>query len=244
MSEDYEEREVTTKATVGFTFGIPEVIPGLAARVEGKFERDWARRARHFFDAAKDRGGVTDGELGQRLEDDSRARDIFRVALNRAMDTGDPDYVDVMGRLAGAACDDAALDETTFILGELARLEPIHVRVLFQYGFDLYRRDENGRTTWDQPVEFSNADGAMPIQISSGGLIRDLGVNPWVTQAIVERLESAGFIEPQEKTLPPVRDDYGRTIRQQQHTVSYKPTGLARIALGLVFENIGRNSQM
>ena len=110
VGEDYEEREVSTKAVMGFKFGIPEVVPGLAAQLETRFSRDWTRCSRRFFDAAKSRGCVDDRELGQRLDDDARVRDVFRMALNRALEVGDEEYVDAMGRLVGAACDDANLD--------------------------------------------------------------------------------------------------------------------------------------
>ena len=66
---------------------------------------------------------------------------MFLAGLGRVGDVSDPDYRSALAKLVGAAFyDDARIDEVEHLTSQLVKLEPLHLRVLYQF----LMRDDDG----------------------------------------------------------------------------------------------------
>lgn len=207
-------------------FGLPGVL-------SVAWKRRWKARRDEVIDRALARAGATEADLGERLQHDEAFGDVFWKAIQRAGEVGDSEYADTLGRIVGAALDDADIDEVAYLLAELARLEPLHLRALMRCGFSAVLFAEDGRGIETSLEEANSLDVRV---IRYGTLERQLGVSTWVSESIVERLISTGFLVRKEDTLPPTYDSMSRARRSPTQS-DFQPTPMAAAAVRLLFPN-------
>lgn len=207
---------------------------GLPGVVSVSWKRRWKARQDEMIDRALARAGATEPELGQRLRDDEAFGDVFWKAIQRAAEVADTEYADALGRIVGAALDDADIDEVAYLLSELSRLEPLHLRALMRCGFSAVFFDGEGRGR-ETTLEEANSLDVGVIQYRT--LEQHLGVNTWVSESIVERLISAGFLVRRQDTLPPTYDSMSRARRSATQS-NFQPTPMATAAVRLLFPNV------
>jgi hypothetical protein len=195
------------KVVVGFKLGIPAIVPGLAAEIEARYEAD--RRGRHeqLLGAVTQRAGLTLEQLGEILSqpEAKEVRNIFHQATTRAAEVTGTDYIEAIGRLVGAACDGARIDEAAYLSGQVLRLEPVHLRCIFaMYIFLVLPQTDDRRH--DQYVDHEGevfrrvdtpeeAEFAERDVVSQGVLADELEISEYVATAVVAQLEAAGFVD-------------------------------------------------
>jgi hypothetical protein len=100
------------------------------------------RREEILANAARDRSGLSVEDMVDLIESSTPVRDVARRTLLRALEVGDEDDVDVLGRLVGAVCDDAVIDDVSFLTSQIVKLEPAYVRASRLLVLRLRRRDD------------------------------------------------------------------------------------------------------
>jgi hypothetical protein len=78
--------------------------------------------------------GLSEAQFIERLESGGPVADVYAAAAGQATGQGDPGVWDVLSRLVTAALlDDSRIDTVSHLLTRLARLDPLHVRILGRF---------------------------------------------------------------------------------------------------------------
>lgn len=177
---------------VAAKFGLPE-FAGFAARIEARYKQSWTTRGTEVLTAAADTAGLEPAELGRALEDNEPASDVLHLALNRAVEVSDVQYISALGRLVGQALDPARIDEAAYLTSELVRLEPVHLRVLLMVFVFL-----NEGQYVDDPTLATVAAAAdvqsTPTRISVVDVAERLGLTEVAATRVVDRLAADGLV--------------------------------------------------
>ena len=109
----------------------PEWLAALGASVKASYAYRRITRGGQLIEDAARHAHVDAGTIGQRAIDDEGFGDVLLTAGERAITTGDPELRDTLARLVAAAFnDDAPIETVSFLLEQVAQLEPAHLRVL------------------------------------------------------------------------------------------------------------------
>ena len=169
-------------------FGIPE-FAGFALGLEGTYRGTLGGRRRRHVRRIEELTGLSVEQLVSRLEADERLRDIFLGTLERTSVTADEEYADALARLVAGALDGARISEVDYMVSQILRLEPLHLRTL-RCLFKLQTRGD----LQPEPILVGG-------QRSTGALRTDLGVSLALVVAVIEVLRAAGLVEPTEGVI-------------------------------------------
>lgn len=175
------------------TLGLPDWA-GFGVRVEAKYKGTWARRTQELTESVQAISGLSREELIERLLSDDRYRDAFALAGARVTQVGDHDYRSALGGLLAGALDDARIDEVAFLLSQIARLEPLHLRVLFA-ACAFWGDRERDRTSMALiRVPPNEAVAFKASGLNAGQIAERLGVPPALVDIAVAALSAAGLL--------------------------------------------------
>jgi len=196
-NESYDKREFT--AEIGLH--TPSFMPGLIAKTG--FKRVWtAQRGSHFVEAVSEHSKLDADQIGRRLDNGDESAELLAIAGERASQSGNEAYRDLLARLVAAALiDDSKIDPISYLLQRITSLEPIHLRVLAGVDDDEEREiiiadiaDTTERSRAHK--EFRESGPAvLNGRIQTLNLGEKLGLEQGIIEAALDDLARAGFVE-------------------------------------------------
>lgn len=169
-------------------YGELGIMPKFGAKIR------FARKARvdHMIESAADFSDLGRAELEERLAASSgRVHDVLLMAAMRASEVDDDEYLDVLGRLVAGALDPAAIDELAYVTAEIIRLEPIHLRALFDF-FHFGRQGEDNAVPDLSPADSAWANARVRAERE---VAYTLGIGRETTSHVLLRLNRDGLVE-------------------------------------------------
>jgi hypothetical protein len=131
--EPRNENELTTNLELHTPEWLSPYIPN--AKLSVSYRKLWDRRRNNFIEKAIKKTGLTEDEFYQRLEQADTFADIFEAAATKAIKHGDEEVADILARLVRSALDPkTAIDEASYLLARLSKLDPVHIRILGRFG--------------------------------------------------------------------------------------------------------------
>ena len=209
----------------------------LAVLPKVRWRRTWKPRAEKLIDGAAARAGVGATDIAERARDDDRFADTFFAALDRAVQVGDEDYLELLGRLLGAACDNVRVDEVNYIINQFVKLDPVQVRVLLAL---LDFRGADGRLC---PLKQAKAVEVPQLQAILD-IPRIVELSNATTEAILQGLEGGGFVtsssvaRPRETEAEPSLAGAGVEDNRPVSRHGYKATLWTTTALRTAFPSL------
>lgn len=175
--------EPSKKLQVGLDRGLPTLL----------YTRQWGR-VDDFVDEIVAKAGVSRDELGERIEEDGPFADVFWTASDRIVRTSDPDYSEAFGRLVAAALDTAEVNEVGYVVSQVSRLDPLHLRVLLYGAFTFWDRKPGGGGSPAKQVWPGNAVWADSEPFNRRTLEKNLDLSSELAQSAIDRLVAEGFL--------------------------------------------------
>lgn len=168
-------------------YGELGIMPKLGAKIR------FARKARvdHMVESAAAFSGLGRAELEERFAASSdRVHDVLLMAAVRATEVDDDEYLDVLGRLVAGALDPAAIDELAYVTAEIIRLEPIHLRALFDF-FHFGREGEENAVPDLSPADSAWATARVRAERE---VAYAFGMGRETTSHVLLRLDRDGLV--------------------------------------------------
>lgn len=165
---------------------------GLVPKVGLKLSLSRKSRVDRLLESAAEHAGCDGPSFGEQVADSTeRMRDVFFMAAVRAQDTDDEQYLDALGRLVAGALDPAAIDELGYVMSELVRLEPVHLRALLDF-FHFGTQDAENAISGLGPADAAWANARVRTDRT---VSHSLGVGRETAAHVLLRLDRDGLIE-------------------------------------------------
>jgi hypothetical protein len=212
--EPRNENELTTNLELHTPEWLSPYIPN--AKLSVSYRKLWDRRRNNFIEKAIKRTGLTEDEFYRRLEQADTFADIFEAAATKSIKHGDEEVADILARLVAAALDpNTAIDEASYLLARLSKLDPVHIRILGRFGplddFDpgeilasVYSNTlavtestrHEAATLWDDKICPAVCDALHAWNVNTiNGMSRVINANAAVTGAAMNELVTANMLE-------------------------------------------------
>lgn len=151
----------------------------LGGKLVGHYRRVRDKRSADFIGQVAELADLSEVSLLRRIEDGDSFADLFQHAVRRVVDSGDPLFHETLARLVAVALHDARrIREVSYMLTQLERFKPLHVRIILALPHVAARREPE----------------MQHYTMSTMALAECVNVNELLIESAMRELTDSGFV--------------------------------------------------